>query len=53
MKPDKIWEIKQAAEQVMSQAEAMYENTDGGEIDSPHGDDELLIMLIRNLNDKI
>lgn len=53
MKPYKIWAIKKAAEEVVSTAEAMYESTDGGEVDSPTKDDELLIMLIRNLNDKV
>lgn len=53
MQPHKIWAIRQAAEEVMSTAESMYGNTNGGQIDSAHGDDELLIMLIRNLNDKV
>lgn len=52
MNPQKLWAIKEAAEELTSAAESIYETTNGGEIDSSANDDVTLLRLLEKVRDE-
>jgi hypothetical protein len=50
--PRKLWAIKRAAEELASAAESMYESTEGGEVNTSHADDVMLLQLLEKIRDE-